>query len=367
MLKFSLCIPNYNYSYFIGQTIQSVSEQTFDNFEILVADNASTDNSLEILAEVANQEPRLKYKVNHCNVGFAGNLAKASEMASGDWMTLLSSDDLMLPDALQTYSKVINYFEQDDSLILSSATHVIDSDSHVTGYRTLDWRFWQGAEKHDYLTQELGADVWVSSAGKLLRNSLLFMRSPFYFVTTTYSKRVFNQVEGYSQGGLINPDKSFAWAILACSTKAVFIDKPLFSYRVHSNNQQAQQQKMGVLKHTTDQYILTFNTPTWVLEKAQITRQDLVNAFIDQDIALRGLKALADGNPLLAKRLLHYGAAAYPDVMRHNKKVLYLRGLLRLGHIGQLIARYLKNKSIEKWKKGEPIRILDFNAQKLIS
>ena len=61
--SFSICIPNYNYAQYIGQTIESVLNQTYQNFEIIVVDNASTDNSVEVVK--AFIDPRIKlYKNN---------------------------------------------------------------------------------------------------------------------------------------------------------------------------------------------------------------------------------------------------------------------------------------------------------------
>ncbi len=94
-MKFSICIPNYNYGDYIGRTIASVIDQDDRDFEILVSDNRSSDDSIDVIKGF--NDPRIKLHVNACNVGFAGNLDKAASMATGDVMILLSSDDVMLP------------------------------------------------------------------------------------------------------------------------------------------------------------------------------------------------------------------------------------------------------------------------------
>ena len=97
--SFSICIPNYNYGKYIGQTIESVLTQTYQNFEIIVVDNASTDNSIEIIESF--KDPRIKLYKNNYNIGFAPNLQKATSLATKEFINLLSSDDQMKPKALE--------------------------------------------------------------------------------------------------------------------------------------------------------------------------------------------------------------------------------------------------------------------------
>jgi len=292
MATFSICIPNFNYAKYIGETIQSVTSQSYTSLEVLVADNASTDTSVQVIQNLQHHDSRIKLTINQCNVGFAGNLIKSSMLASGDWMTMLSSDDLMMPDALSDYQKIINFLGvKSENMILSSAIDVIDGESNKTGYMGIDWKLWKGAKKDEELSRLVQADVWIIPAAELLKTSLELFRTPFYFATTTYPKKLYQAVEGYIQGAIINPDKRFAWAILGEATHAIFIEKPLFAYRVHNNNQSAQQASSGALKHITDEYVFSFNLPEYLLKKANLTRDKFVSYFIEQDIALRGLLA----------------------------------------------------------------------------
>ena len=98
--SFSICIPNYNYGDYIGETIQSVLNQSYQNFEIIVADNASTDNSVDVVKSF--KDDRIRLIQNEINIGFSPNLQKATMYANGDFINLLSSDDLMKPNALET-------------------------------------------------------------------------------------------------------------------------------------------------------------------------------------------------------------------------------------------------------------------------
>ncbi len=97
-MKFSICIPNYNYERYLGRTIRSVLDQPDADLEILISDNASTDGSVALAHSFA--DPRIHIHVNSVNVGFAGNLDRAARMATGQWMIMLSSDDLAPAGAL---------------------------------------------------------------------------------------------------------------------------------------------------------------------------------------------------------------------------------------------------------------------------
>ena len=69
-LFFSICIPNYNYSKYIEETINSVLDQDFENYEIIVVDNDSTDESWEIIKRYSDHK-KVKIFKNNFNIGFA--------------------------------------------------------------------------------------------------------------------------------------------------------------------------------------------------------------------------------------------------------------------------------------------------------
>ena len=77
--KVSVCIPVYNGSDYIADTIQSVLEQTYKDFHILVCDNCSTDNTEEIVRNF--RDPRLTYTQNPKNLGLIGNANRCLELA----------------------------------------------------------------------------------------------------------------------------------------------------------------------------------------------------------------------------------------------------------------------------------------------
>ena len=88
MVKFSICIPNYNYSKYISETINSLLNQTYKNIEICISDNASTDKSIETIKKYTSEHKYIKLNVNKCNVGYYENL-KSSFKLYAEVLTLI--------------------------------------------------------------------------------------------------------------------------------------------------------------------------------------------------------------------------------------------------------------------------------------
>jgi glycosyltransferase involved in cell wall biosynthesis len=338
-MKFSVCIPNYNYEQYIGRTIGSVLTQSCDDFEILVSDNASTDKSREVISSFKDE--RLQLSINACNVGFAGNLDKAARMATGDFIIMLSSDDLMRREALQTYRNLLTQLGEDVSkIVVSSAMDVIDSDDNLTGLNSADKKLWHESERVKELEKIVDAPVYRVAADVLLRRCLLTMKNPFNFAATCYPRALYKQIEGYSGRKLINPDKWFHWRLLGVADAAYFIDRPLFAYRWHASNQTAQEAETGALKYLVDEYVTTVELNGDILKKAKLTKEQVEEAFIENDIINHGLATLAKGQRGKARRILNFGRAAYPQYLRGNFRAFAFAALLKLKPLDVPIARY---------------------------
>ena len=97
----SIITPTYNCGKFIGQTIESVLNQSYQNWEMIIVDDCSTDNTKEIVEKYVKQDKRIKYYVLEVNSGAAVARTKAMQLASGEYIAFLDSDDLWMPDKLE--------------------------------------------------------------------------------------------------------------------------------------------------------------------------------------------------------------------------------------------------------------------------
>lgn len=342
-MRFSVCIPNFNYAPYLGRTIDSVLSQSHSDFEIPIADNNSTDASWDVIQGYVVQDKRVLASKNPTNVGFAGNLDAVSRMVTAEYTIMLSSDDLMGEGALETYQQLITLIGN-QSFIISSTWHVIDPDDNRTGLSGPPQKMWLKSDIDEELSKQLGCDVYKVKAGELLQRGLLNAKGAFNFAATCYRTEDYIKVGGYGGTRMMNPDKWFHFRLLGGAVEyAYFIDKPLFSYRVHPNNQNALQKKSGALKFFVDEYRTTFEVEKAMLEKAEISQQELINSFIYNIIHKYSFRKLKEGSTISAFRVLCMGFATYPAVM-FRKKLTYLLFLLVLsGPIGILLVKKTKN------------------------
>ena len=101
MTKISVCIPTYNGARYIEACLNSVLNQTYENIEILVVDDGSTDNTLEILSRYASRDQRVRLVTNERNLGLVGNWNRCVELACGEWIKFVFQDDWIEPACLE--------------------------------------------------------------------------------------------------------------------------------------------------------------------------------------------------------------------------------------------------------------------------
>lgn len=99
--KVSVCIPTFNGAGYILGALDSVLPQKYQDFEVVIVDNCSTDQTEALVAELSSQSEKICFFRNEQNIGLAGNLNKCLEHARGEYIKYLCVDDLLLPDCLE--------------------------------------------------------------------------------------------------------------------------------------------------------------------------------------------------------------------------------------------------------------------------
>lgn len=337
--SFSVCIPNYNYAHYIGETIQSVLDQTYPDYEIVVVDNASTDNSVEAIRSFSSERVRLFQ--NEYNVGFAPNLDRAAMQACNPFIIMLSSDDLMRPTALEEYAHIIERLgDAANHSLVVSAIDVIDGQGQFIERHT----------RQDYydLAPDAQMTAWFSDPAveafcglRVFKQVFPRMTVPGHFCSTLYSRRLYERVGGYSSLNHIGPDAHFDYKVLLQNVTVVFVNKPLFAYRIHRSNQLAQDRKRITIKLPIDRYLFSLQYSDEELARADVKRDEVIRFIIEDTCLKGGLAELRAGSNYQAFRFLMFGLASYPGVTMQNWKAYGLAALLACGPAGPGLARFL--------------------------
>ncbi len=132
--KVSFGMPVYNGENYIDQALDSVLNQTFTDFEVIISDNASTDKTEEICRRFAEKDSRIKYYRNEQNVGAAPNYNLTFEHSRGEYFNWFAHDDLLDPRYLEECVKILD--NNPDTVLCSSVVRIIDENAEeLTIYR----------------------------------------------------------------------------------------------------------------------------------------------------------------------------------------------------------------------------------------
>lgn len=124
----SIIMPSYNTALYIEETIQSVLNQTYPNWELIIVDDCSTDNTDEVLEKI--KDHRIHYLKNEKNSGAAVSRNKALRESKGQWIAFLDSDDLWMPNKLE---KQIRFMEETGYAFSYTNYEEIDVNGNKTG------------------------------------------------------------------------------------------------------------------------------------------------------------------------------------------------------------------------------------------
>ena len=153
--KVSLGLPVYNGEKFIAATLNSIVNQTYTNFDLIISDNCSTDATKEICMSFSEKDSRITFVENEKNLGAAGNFNKVFKISKGKYFKWATHDDVLKPEFLERcvtileefndvnlcYSKRIIINEKDEELEFVSDGLFLNQNETVDRYRRFLKRF----------------------------------------------------------------------------------------------------------------------------------------------------------------------------------------------------------------------------------
>ncbi len=143
--KISILIPTFNVEPFLAENLDAILAQDFTDFEVLLSDNCSTDDTFALIQRYAARDPRIRYWQNPTNLGIVANINRCLQEARGEFVKLVPGDDKLLhPKALRC---LVEMLEQNPNVsLVSCASYIIDEQSHPLAVRNYFGRsgVWEG-------------------------------------------------------------------------------------------------------------------------------------------------------------------------------------------------------------------------------
>ena len=128
-VKVSVCIPAYNGGKFIKEAIDSVLGQSLKNFEIIIVDDRSTDNTASIINSYS--DPRIKFYQNEKNLGLIPNWNKALSLATGEYIKILPDDDLIYPECLKLQAEILDRDVKKEVALVCGRKFIINNKGKI--------------------------------------------------------------------------------------------------------------------------------------------------------------------------------------------------------------------------------------------
>ena len=128
----SIVMPAYNAAKTIRDSIQSVISQTFTDWELIIVDDGSKDNTADIVLEIAKDDSRIHFLHNLKNSGASHTRNYAISLAKGEWIAFLDSDDMWKPEKLE--KQLAKAERNPDMVICYTASSFIDDNGNPYGY-----------------------------------------------------------------------------------------------------------------------------------------------------------------------------------------------------------------------------------------
>ena len=127
--RVSVIMPAYNVEQFVAEAIESILNQTFTDFEFIIVNDGSTDNTAKIITEYAKKDKRIKFINNKKNAGFITASNQCLDIAKGEYIAKMDSDDVSLPTRLE---KQVKFLDENDEIGMVGAAYQIFGGRETT-------------------------------------------------------------------------------------------------------------------------------------------------------------------------------------------------------------------------------------------
>lgn len=251
----SVVLTSYNGERYIYEQIESILNQTYQNFELIIIDDQSSDSTIAILEEFKKKDNRIALYINNENLGPRFSFYNGIRKAKGDYIALSDQDDIWIPEKLEKLIQVINK-QQKNTLLYYSNSQIIN-----------EYRKKQNVFLSDKINPYVGND-----------NRVVLFHNFAWGHTMIFSKALVKKLDPIPEA--FNHDK---WLLyLALTHGSVFyLDEVLQYYRHHSNNLTVKNKSNGKL--SDDPKIKEANNIEWIkhIANTESVNQDFFKKIVE--------------------------------------------------------------------------------------
>lgn len=221
--KISVVMPCHNSIAYLNQAIESILNQTYYDFEFVIVDDASADETWESLQLYVQKDKRIKIFHNKVNLGIAATRNFGLSQTSGEYYVVMDHDDISLP---QRFERELSFLERNkDYAVVGCQVEVIDENSRIVGVR-----------KYKISNTEIF--------------SIISLKSPLCNPATMIRKACLMEFNGYDVNFSGSEDYDM-WFKLATKYKLANLDETLFQYRI-SQKQMKTRSVRKLLEYTQE-------------------------------------------------------------------------------------------------------------------
>ncbi len=227
MVKVSVLVPVYNSQDFLEDTINSVLGQTFKDFELILLNDASTDDSEKVIQKFSDS--RIKYYKNEHNLGISGTRNRLVELAEGEYLAVMDNDDISLP---QRFEKQVAFLDSHPDVAIVGTWLELFNKRPVKGVM---------ANIKKFITN-LGL-VWCQPSEVTLKETLRgnSCMHPTMMIRAAVIKE--NNIK-YNQALTPSEDYDLVRQVLMAGYRICNIQEVLFKYNLHGNNFSVKKKKL---------------------------------------------------------------------------------------------------------------------------
>lgn len=226
----SVVMPTYNRAHLLPPVVESILSQDFQDLELIIVDDGSTDSTAEIVREMQARDPRVRYLSLPQNRGLGFARDAGLRYAPGKYIALADSDDLWVPGRLREQVEVLEKYPEID-ILFGDFWNI----NHVRGTRHRAFENSPGLR--EVVLRPLGEDLFLVESGLevgILKSN--FVGTP----TMVLRRKVFDRVGGFVPHLKTPVDLEFCWRAAVMGAQYAFLDRPLIERHVYGDSLTAQ-------------------------------------------------------------------------------------------------------------------------------